>query len=67
MSLTELTRRVAALEREGISTRTVDRHVARGFPAPEMIHNRAYWWSDVLDAHDASLLQKAKRITARRA
>jgi predicted DNA-binding transcriptional regulator AlpA len=81
MNLTDLTRRVAALEkiiqapkqarrrlkkrevaeREGASMRTIDRRVARGsLPPPELIDGRHYWWSDVLDAHDASLLQKAK-------
>jgi predicted DNA-binding transcriptional regulator AlpA len=49
-------------EREGISTRTLDRHILYvGFPPPEMIRGRCYWWEDDLDAYDATLLQKAKR------
>jgi predicted DNA-binding transcriptional regulator AlpA len=58
-----LTKRQVA-EREGVSPRTIDRHVAAGFPAPEMICGRAYWWLSTLEAYDAERLQQAKRITA---
>jgi predicted DNA-binding transcriptional regulator AlpA len=52
--------------REGNSTRSIDRHVADGsFPAPEMIHGRAYWWLSTLEAHDAERLRAAKQMTAK--
>jgi predicted DNA-binding transcriptional regulator AlpA len=60
-----LTKRQVA-EREGVSPRTVDRHVAAGlFPAPEMICGRAYWWLSTLEAYDAERLQQVKLITAK--
>ncbi len=61
-----LTKRQVA-EREGVSPRTIDRHVAAGFPAPEMIRGRCYWWLSTLEAHDAERLQQAKRITTKAA
>jgi hypothetical protein len=44
-------RRVA--EREGCSTRTVDRRVADGsLPSPDIINNRCFWWLSVLQRHE---------------
>jgi predicted DNA-binding transcriptional regulator AlpA len=54
-------------EREGVSPRTVDRHVAAGFPSPEMIRGRAYWWLSELEAFDKKRLHDAKQMTAKAA
>jgi hypothetical protein len=53
--------------REGVSTRTVDRRVAKRIlpPPDDVVDGRCYWWEDTLDAFDAERLQQAKQITAR--
>jgi predicted DNA-binding transcriptional regulator AlpA len=56
----------AVAEREGVSPRSIDRHVAVGnFPAPELINRRCFWWLSTLEAHDAERLRAAKQMTAK--
>jgi predicted DNA-binding transcriptional regulator AlpA len=53
-------------EREGVSPRTIDRYIADGgFPPPDMVRGRAYWWLSDLEAYDAQRLREAKQTSSR--
>jgi|SRR5271166_1784692 len=44
-------------EREGVTTRTIARRLANpdsGFPKPERINQRYYWWLTALEQYDAA-------------
>jgi hypothetical protein len=65
-----LTKRQVA-ELEGVSTRTIDRGVARGIYSPPEIENkRLYWWSDtyrrVPSAADTPAARAARNPRLRR-
>jgi hypothetical protein len=49
--------------REGVATRTIDRRVAqRGFPPPDVVDGRCYWWEHDLEAHDAERIRMAEEV-----
>lgn len=48
-------------KRNSCSTRTVDNHITRGLlPPPQRDElGRPFWWSDVIEAHEAKLEREA--------
>jgi hypothetical protein len=52
-------------KREGVGPRTIDRRTAdpdSGFPKPEVVAGRCYWWSDQLDQYDELCRRKGAAL-----